>query len=288
MRIANFILVIAVIFFIQVSLSWAQEDEKELKIGWNNKAVGTLNFTQASFDNWAAGGENSWAWIFNLTGNFLRNQEKSKWNNFYKLEYGRGKVGDSEAKKSADEIFLESEYSHFFRPIWAGYIAVNGRTQFAEGFDYTTDPKTLTSKFLNPGYFRQSAGLKFDPSKKFSTRAGLSLKQTVVTDAMFAPLYTDDLDTYEVEKLRSEIGLESVTTITYQVKENIIYVSFFDLFSNMKAINEIDVRWDNLLTAEVAKYITVSFNFQLYYDRDISIQRQLKQYLAVGVSYSIL
>lgn len=288
MRIANFILVIAVIFFIQVSLSWAQEDEKELKIGWNNKAVGTLNFTQASFDNWAAGGENSWAWIFNLTGNFLRNQEKSKWNNFYKLEYGRGKVGDSEAKKSADEIFLESEYSHFFRPIWAGYIAVNGRTQFAEGFDYTTDPKTLTSKFFNPAYFRQSAGLKFDPSKKFSTRAGLSLKQTVVTDAMFAPLYTDDLDTYEVEKLRSEIGLESVTVVTYQVKENIIYVSFFDLFSNMKAINEIDVRWDNLLTAEVSKYITVSFNFQLYYDRDISIQRQLKQYLAVGVSYSIL
>ncbi|NOQ98183.1 MAG: DUF3078 domain-containing protein [Calditrichae bacterium] len=288
MRIANFILVIAVIFFIQVSLSWAQEDEKELKIGWNNKAVGTLNFTQASFDNWAAGGENSWAWIFNLTGNFLRNQEKSKWNNFYKLEYGRGKVGDSEAKKSADEIFLESEYSHFFRPIWAGYIAVNGRTQFAEGFDFTTDPKTLTSKFLNPGYFRQSAGFKFDPSKKFSTRAGLSLKQTVVTDAMFAPLYTDDLDTYEVEKLRSEIGLESVTVVTYQVKENIIYVSFFDLFSNLKAINEIDVRWDNLLTAEVAKYITVSFNFQLYYDRDISIQRQLKQYLAVGVSYSIL
>ena len=105
---------------------------------------------------------------------------------------------------------------------------------------------------------------------------------------MFAPLYTDDLDTYEVEKLRSEIGLESVTVVTYQVKENIIYVSFFDLFSNLKAINEIDVRWDNLLTAEVSKYITVSFNFQLYYDRDISIQRQLKQYLAVGLSYTVL
>ena len=288
MRITNFILVIAVIFIIQVRLSWAQGDEEELKIGWNNKAVGTLNFTQASFDNWAAGGENSWAWIFNLTGNFLRNQEKSKWNNFYKLEYGRGKVGDDEAKKSADEIFLESEYSYYFRPMWAGYIAVNGRSQFAEGFDFSTDPKTLTSKFLNPAYFRESAGLKFDPSKNFRTRAGLGLKQTVVNDVMFAPLYTDDLDTYEVEKLRSEIGLESVTNVTYQLKENLIFVSSLDFFSNLKAFNEIDVRWDNLLSAKVVEFITVSFNFQLYYDRDISIQRQLKQYLAVGLSYTVL
>jgi hypothetical protein len=165
---------------------------------------------------------------------------------------------------------------------------VNGRSQFAEGFDYTTDPKTLTSKFLNPAYFRQSAGIKYDPSDKFSSRAGLGFKQTLVNDTMFARLYTDDLETDEVEKLRSEIGLESVSVLTYQYKENIVYVTSLDLFSNLRAINEIDVRWENLITAEVSKYIAVSFNLQLYYDRDISIQRQLKQYLAVGLTYKIL
>jgi hypothetical protein len=279
---------VSVVLFILVSLSQAQEEEKELKIGWNNSSLGTLNFTQASFDNWAAGGENSWSWIANLTGNFLRKQEKSKWNNFYKLEYGQGKIGDNEAKKSADEIFLESEYSYFFKLVWAGFLAVNGRSQFAKGYDFTTDPKTLTSKFLNPGYFRQSAGIKYDPSQKFSTRAGLGLKQTVVTDVMFAPLYTDDLETREIEKFRNEIGLESVTVVTYKLKENLVYVTFVDLFSNLKAVNEIDVRWDNLVTAEVSKYIAVSFNLQLYYDRDISIKRQLKQYLAVGLTYNLL
>jgi hypothetical protein len=267
---------------------YGQEEGDELKMGWNKKMVGSLNFTQASFDNWAAGGENSWSWIFNLTGNFLRNQEKSQWNNIYKFEFGRSKTGDSEAKKSADEIFIESEYSYLFKPIWSGYIAVNGRSQFAEGFDFTKDPKTLTSKFLNPAYFRQSAGLKFEPSKIFNSRAGVGLKQTVVTDEMFAPLYTDDLETTELEKLRNEIGLESVTNITYQLKENLVLVSSVDLFSNLKAFNEIDVRWDNLISAEVVKYIKVSFNFQLYYDRDISFKRQLKQYLAVGLSYTIL
>ena len=84
------------------------------------------------------------------------------------------------------------------------------------------------------------------------------------------------------------IGLESVTNLTYQLKENVVFASSLDLFANMKAFNEVDVRWDNLIAADITKYIKVSFNFQLYYDRDISIKRQLKQYLAVGLSYTFL
>ncbi len=288
MRLFKFGVILIVLVCFSFSLIQAQNEEDKLKLGWNKKMVGNLNFTQASFDNWAAGGENSWSWIFNVNGNFIRKQEKSHWTNIYKLEYGRSKVGSDEAKKTADEIFLESEYSYFFAPVWAGYIAVNGRSQFAEGYDYETDPKTLTSKFINPAYFRESVGIKFTPSDKFNSRAGVGLKQTVVTDEMFAPIYTDKTDTDELEKLRSEIGLESVTNVTYQIKEDVVFTSSLDLFSNLKAFNEVDVRWDNLIAAEITKYIKVSFNFQLYYDRDISIKRQLKQYLAVGLSYSFL
>ncbi|UCF62924.1 MAG: DUF3078 domain-containing protein [bacterium] len=288
MRLFKFGVILIVLVCFSFSLIQAQNEEDKLKLGWNKKMVGNLNFTQASFDNWAAGGENSWSWIFSVNGNFIRKQEKSHWTNIYKLEYGRSKVGSDEAKKTADEIFLESEYSYFFAPVWAGYIAVNGRSQFAEGYDYETDPKTLTSKFINPAYFRESVGIKFTPSDKFNSRAGVGLKQTVVTDEMFAPIYTDKTDTDELEKLRSEIGLESVTNVTYQIKEDVVFTSSLDLFSNLKAFNEVDVRWDNLIAAEITKYIKVSFNFQLYYDRDISIKRQLKQYLAVGLSYSFL
>jgi hypothetical protein len=54
------------------------------------------------------------------------------------------------------------------------------------------------------------------------------------------------------------------------------------------SFEEIDVRWDNLFSAEIAKYLAVSFNFQIFYDRDISIKRQLKQTLSVGFKYSLL
>jgi hypothetical protein len=269
--------------------SFAQEEKKdELKIGWNNRMVGTLNFTQASFDNWAAGGENSWSALFNLTGSFINKQEKGTWKNIYKLEYGQSKVGDAESKKTADEIFAESEYSRNLTKVWSLYAALNGRTQVGSGYDFSVDPKVEISRFFNPAYFRESFGLKYTPSTIFDTRAGLGLKQTVTSKEIFALHYTDKTDTDELEKLRNEVGLESVSNLNYKIKENVVFSSNLDIFSNLKSYDQIDVRWDNLISVEIIKYITVSFNFQLYYDKDLSLKRQLKQYLAAGLTYTLL
>lgn len=262
--------------------------EDTLRIGWNNKMVGTLNFTQTSFDNWTAGGENSWAWIFNITGNSTRRMHQSTWKNIYKLEFGQAQIGDEDSKNTADEIFAESEYAYDFSKHWGGYTAVNGRSQLMPGYDYSLQPKVQISSFLNPAYFRESAGLKFVPLATFNSRLGASLKQTLVTDDQYAPIYTDKSDTDELEKLRNEIGLELVSNFKYQLNKIVVYATLLDIFSNIKGYEEIDVRWDNLFTAEVLKYISVNFNFQLFYDRDLSTKRQLKQYLAVGITYKFL
>lgn len=271
-----------------VTISYGQEAKKdELKIGWNKQLVGTLNFSQASFDNWTAGGENSWSTLFNLTGSFINKQEKWNWRNFYKVEYGQSQIGDAEARKTTDEIFVESEYARNMSKVISVFGAVNGRTQFTPGYDFSVDPKIEISKFFNPAYFRESVGLKYTPSDIFNTRGGLGLKQTVVSDTSFA-FYTDDMDTDDLEKLRNEVGVESVSNLNYKIKKNILFTSNLDIFSNLKNVNQIDVRWDNLISAKVMKYVSVSFNLQLYYDRDLSLKRQLKQYLAVGLTYSLL
>ena len=91
-----------------------------------------------------------------------------------------------------------------------------------------------------------------------------------------------------MEKTRIEYGAESVTDLEYKVSENILFKSKLEMFSNLVALNEVDVNWDNLVTAKVSEYINVSFNLNLFYDRNISKSRQLKQTLAVGLSYSVL
>ncbi len=269
-----------------VSLGLAQDEAAETpEYGWKNKAVGSLNLTQTSFDNWSQGGENSLAWQLNFNARFENNQEKYNWSNSLKLTYGMVKSGSEESKKSVDEIKLESVLNFnanwFVRP----YGAVNAETQFTKGYDYGRDPKVEISDFLDPGYFRESIGLEYSHQDNFKTRVGASSKQTV-TRNFFS--YSDDPTTTAIEKLRLEFGVESVTDISQKLGENLLLVSKLELFSNLKSFQEIDVNWDNVLIAKVAKYVEVNFNFKLFYDRDISLKRQLKQALSMGLTYSFL
>lgn len=102
------ILMMAVVFVLTTSM-FSQDAETEApKYGWTKKAVGNINFTQSSFDNWSQGGENSWAWLLGFNAKAVNDQEKTNWATTLKLEYGNSKIGDTDSKKSADEIFLES------------------------------------------------------------------------------------------------------------------------------------------------------------------------------------
>lgn len=291
------ILMVSAVLLLTISM-FPQEEEKEApKYGWTKKAVGNINFTQSSFDNWSQGGENSWAWLLGFNAKAVNDQERTNWATTLKLEYGQSKIGDAESKKSADEIFLESVLGYKLKPHFSVYGAVSGRSQFANGYEFkdsTTadggmiETRKEISRFLNPGYFIESAGLQYNQGKTFDTRLGVAAKQTVVTEEQFASRYTDKRDTESLEKVRNEIGLESVSNFTKKIYGNIVYTTSLELFSNLKSVEEIDARWDNLFSAEVAKYIAVSFNFQIFYDYDISRKRQLKQILAVGLTYNLL
>jgi hypothetical protein len=276
-----------VLFSSIIVLAQEAEKKEEPKLGWKNKFIGTLNLAQTSLSNWPSGGENSWNWLLNLNGSFLNRHEKYDWSNRLRIQYGEAKIGKNERAKTDDELFLESLFTY---KVWNKinpYVAVTALTQFTAGYDFSTDPKTQISNALDPGFFREAIGLDYSPNDKFKTRVGLAFKQTVADE--FAAIWSDDPDTEdEIEKIRSEIGAESVTDLSVNVSELIVYVTKLQLFSNLNRFDEIDVTWDNLFSAKVADYLSVNFTIILNYDKDISLQRQLKQTLAVGLTYSFL
>lgn len=274
--------------------AFARDEKKDApEYGWSKAVVGNLNFTQSSFDNWSQGGEDSWAWLSGINVRLENDQVKTNWRNLGKIEYGQSKVGDASSRKSADEIFLESVVSYKMKFHVNPYVAVNGRTQITSGYAYAKDASNQEirreiSKFLNPGYFMESAGFEYRKAETFRSRLGFALKQTLVSEEKFAPLYTDKSATEKLEKMRNEAGLESATAYTRKITPTMVFATSLELFSNLKAFDQVDTRWDNLISAEVTKYIAVSFAFQVFYDRDISIKRQLKQVLAVGLTYNFL
>lgn len=284
MQFIKYVLATIILLIMSMSLVAQEAEEKKPEYGWKNEMVGNLNFTQNKFDNWAQGGEDSWSWQLDINAKFENDQEKYNWSNTGKFSFGQTQIGDADSRKAADEIKLESVYTYKMNLYINPYFAVTGKTQISKGYQYTDSSKFAISDLLDPGYFTQSVGIGYKPNDMIKTRLGAALKETVADKYPFA----DDPATTKFEKSRTEVGAESVTDLEYKVSENILFNSKLEMFSNLEGINEVDVTWDNLITAKVSEYINVSFNLNLLYDRNISKSRQLKQTLAVGLSYTLL
>jgi len=280
----NLILTVIILFAANM---FAQDKPAEApKYGWQKEMVGGVNLTQTSFDNWAQGGENSFAWQLYLNYKFINDQQKTNWANSGKFSYGSTKTGDLGARKSVDELKVESVFTYKWGTYINPFVAVTGETQFAPGYDYGVEPKIKISKFLDPGYFRESAGFGYQPNTIVKTRLGVALKQTITSS--YPVPYADDPATSEIEKTKNEVGAESVTDISWKIAENTLYTSKLELFSTLEALNETDVNWDNVFTTKVSKYVNFNFNFKMFYDRDISKKRQIKQAIALGLTYAFL
>ena len=272
--------------FLYVPVLAQDQAIEEPSHGWQKEMIGGINLTQTSFDNWAQGGENAFAWQINFHFKFINDQEKTNWANSGKLTFGSTKTGDQESRKSIDEIKLESVLTYRLGIFINPYIAATGETQFAPGYNYDSDPKTQVSAIMDPGYFRESIGVGYQPNQMVKTRLGFALKQTMTRD--YPTLYADDPDTDKIEKIKHEVGAESVTDISWKIAENTLLTSKLEIFSTLKAFDETDVKWDNVMTTKVSKYFNMNLQFKLFYDKDISRKRQINQAIAFGFSYSFL
>jgi hypothetical protein len=286
----RFMMLILLFFLFQITVVFSQDAKEEQEkpvYGWKNEVIGNLNLTQATFDNWSQGGDNSLAWQLNFSAKFIKDMEKYNWSNTGKVAFGKTKLGNQESRKSIDEIRLETVYTYKLNMYVNPYISAYGETQLAKGYKYTDTSKVLISNFFDPGYLIQSVGLGFSHNKYVKTRLGAAVKETFANE--FATLYSDDPDTHDkIEKVKVEPGAESVTDLTVDLAKDIQFTSRLELFSNVKALIETDVRWDNVLTAKISRYVDVNLNVKVFYDRDISIKRQLKEALSLGISYTFL
>ena len=251
---------------------------------WKKAGNISLNMTQSQFDNYIQGGEDTFAWQTGLSFQFTKKNERYNLSHSGKLSYGKSKIGDQGARKTVDEIKLESVYTQQLTPIVNPFISATGESQFTAGYDYSNG-KTERSNFLDPAFFRESIGLNYNPSDVFKARLGFSCKQTVTSD--HAKPFADDPATARIEKTKIEYGLESVVDLKKKLTKTGRIVSKLEIFSNLHRIDETDVRWDTEITAEFTKYIDFTMNMQLLYDKTISSKRQIKEMIGVGLSYNL-
>ncbi len=263
----------------------AQPADTSLNQGWNPFGVVGLNLSQVAFKNWTQGGSNSLAFVTytNMGAAYL--SDPWKWKNLLKVSFGRTNIEDAGYRTTDNEIYFESILSRKIGWAVDPYFAVTIRTAITKGYDYKTDPVEQIVAFFDPGYITEALGFLYEPSDNFSSRLGIAVQQTIADK--FALQYTNDPDTDKLEKLKIESGIESVTQAKYSFMENMQYSTFIRLFSRFNSLDVWDVRWDNIITAKVNKYINVNLAVSLVHEISQTRKTQFKEALQIGIIYTL-
>ncbi len=270
---------------------------------WKFNGVTSLNFSQMSLVNWAAGGENSLAGnaFINLNANYKSRDGNASWTNNLYLGYGVIRQGDGPARKSDDKIDLASKYGYKASEHWSYSGLLSFKTQFAEGYDNPGDPvnREKISNFMAPGYLNLSVGMDYKPNDKLTIYISpVSGKMTFVLD--------DDLSgsfgVADDKQVRGEFGGYMKIAFASPIMKNVKLDTKIELFSNyLENPQYVDVNFDLLLSMKVNEFISASFITQMIYDYDIRFdilndegiptgdtesRIQLKQLLGVGLTFS--
>lgn len=269
------------------TISFAQEEKKEPpQKQWLPSGVLGLNLSQIALENWTQGGEDALAFTFYSHMGLDYHSKPWSFTNKLKAAYGRTKLGADDFRTTDNEFFLEDLLTYHAGWFADPYFSNTVRTTITKGYEYKDGNAIQIADFFDPGYINQSIGLAYKVTDNFTTRLGLGFQETIADK--FAAKYSDDADTKdEVETFRFDTGIESVSNLILKLDDDLLYTSELRLFGTFDQLDVWDVRWDNILTAQVTKLINVNLNILLIYDVDQIAKTQLKEALQLGITYTI-
>ena len=306
---------IALLFLGIFSLYFTTIAQEQADTSWKFRSDVSLMFSQASFTNWAAGGENNITLngFFNFYAGYIKGLHK--WENILGLAYGMNKTGDRDFRKSEDKIDFLSNYG--IKASDKLYYAVNFsfKTQFTEGFKYYDDVKpdssVKISNFLAPAFISLGLGMEYRPYSYMSFYLSpITARWIIVNDQELA-----DAGAFGVEKKadifdaqgnhvsvpgetsRFELGAYFRFLFIKDIMKNVNVSTKLELFSNyLENPQNIDANWETMINMKVNEWITASLGLQLLYDDNTPItdkdgnigpRTQIKELLSIGLNYKI-
>tara|TARA_R110002167_G_scaffold108803_16_gene277752 strand:- start:879 stop:2003 length:1125 start_codon:yes stop_codon:yes gene_type:complete len=283
---------------------------------WQQINLLGLNFSQAAFVNWNAGGNNSVTAMGNAR--FERNYKFRyiQWENYMEMRYGLNAQDNQKLRKTDDAIRFSSTFGYRSDTIsnWYYSVKANFNTQFSNGYKYP-DRATPISRFMAPGYSFLGAGTSYiSKERHFSLYISpLTQKVTYVLDQDLADkgafgvekavLDVDGNVLQPGKKIFLELGFLISNNWEAELAKNVAIKHRLSLYTDyLRRFGNIDVDWELNVELRVNEYIVTSIGLHMIYDDDIKFDPvkdadgivispgqpriQLKQLLGVGVSYN--
>lgn len=295
----QFTLILIIAFFTQSIVAQTPADTVKY---WKKGGNFSVNFSQVSFSNWAAGGKNSFAGVglLNYSANYAK--DRMSWDNSLNMGYGLLKEQNRSLVKSDDKFEVNSKVGYKMTESGKWFLTgmVNFRTQFADGFNYPANAEpVLISSFLSPAYLTFAVGFDYKPSDNFSLfLAPLASKFTFVTNDSLSAQGAFGVD--PGKKFRAEMGGNIRSELKFKLMKNVDGATSITLFSNyLKNPQNVDVNWDFRLNMKINEFLSANFLTNLIYDDDILVpilrngveskgrRIQMKQLFGVGLNVKL-
>ncbi len=261
---------------------------------WTAKGNASFLFTQSTFDNWLAGGEN------NISGNIGVNYDVNykkddwSWDNKIIASYGLVKTRSSAfVKKTDDRLELNSLLGKKLKSNSEWYYSafLNFKTQFTKGYNYTENEngeeiRTEYTHFFSPAYLLFGPGLlyKKDDYLKFNISPFTS-KLTFVDPAFTLP---DEayFGVDEGKSMRYELGFNASAYYKFVVVANVSFENILNLYSNyLDDPQNVDIDYQLNIVMKINRFLSTNINFQTIYDDNAFQGWQIRQVFGVGANY---
>lgn len=287
---------------ILVSVSYSQDT---LDNKWKKSLVIDITTTQTGYsDSWVGGEAGSVNWVSNLNGRAEKKlSHKFDLKSSLKLSFGQTLTQDAETKdwskpkKSTDLIDFENVGEITLGGFVDPYIAFRLETQFYDG------RKDNQKLFFSPLKLTESVGIirkLYEKDKDVLTsRFGLALRQIMKTNIDSVTVIGEY---NEVDSTLTDGGIESVTDAVFKLGDKLQYSGkltlfkafFFSKSDEVKGTayeddwKAVDINWENIISAQVSKIVTVNLYTQLLYDKEVSKKGRFKETIAVGFVFKMM
>ncbi len=282
---------------------------------WSSINKVNMLFTQNSFVNWSAGGNNSIAGILKIKLNRNFKNNHTTWFNELKANYGLNKEANRELRKTEDLFELNSTFGYRknVKSNWYNSAKFNFKTQYTNGYKYPNTDKPI-SRLFAPAYMFLGVGSEYsDKANNFKLYLSpLTNKTTFVFDKRLtaegsfgvraATYNVEGVLIEEGERVKMEFGMLATGEWKTEIMTNIQMANKLAIYSDyLNNYGNVDFDWELNFDLTINKYVTANIGSHILYDDDVKHKEdidndgkldilgpkiQLKQLLGVGFQYN--
>ena len=275
------------------SMLFAQEVEVDSLPRWKQERKLGVLINQSSFDNWLAGGVNSFSGTLNFDYDLRYQSDQWDWTTTVDAALGYAKNMDQDYfNKTEDQLEINTLLSLKSSRRWNFSSSFNLKTQNAPGNNFIETAGNIerikTSGFFSPAYMRLGFGMAYKKEKELALQFNPLTARLIVVDRAFTQNLAQGETFFGVEEdktARWEAGASIALQSKLMILKNVVVTNQLSLVANyLQEVKNIDVDYTINFNMKVNEYLSAILEAQMLYDDNALADLQFRQVFGLAVS----